>query len=236
LSNILIISHILFNYFPANTGSVQQFVVPKTGSYKLECYGSEGNNIKGSYSSGTISLVSGKTLYTYVGGIYSDGAYFNWDGSSDIRLNNILIYTPNVMNLGTAGAVYFGPYWKNTSGIYQIDMSGSGFTNCTFGSYNNDPKYNFTITKMTKTANHFTAYINVDIDVSTYSGIEFILNWNDINYDVSVSQAIMSKLSDRIIIGAGYDSSNSTSGVSNGSSLEHVRSGNGYVIISQISF
>ena len=215
---------------------MQQFVAPKTGSYKLECYGSEGNNVKGSYSSGTISLVSGKILYTYVGGAYSDGAYFNWDGSTDFRLSNVLVYTPSLTRLGTSNATYYGPYWRNTSGIYQIDMSGFGFNNCAFASYNNDPYHSFSITKMTKTTNHLTAYINVDIDTSNSSGIEFILGWNDTNSDASVTEAIMSKLSDRIIVGAGYDSSNSTSGVSNGYSQEHIRSGNGYAIISQVSF
>ena len=88
-----------------------------------------------------------------------------------------------------------------------------------------------------KTLSHFTAYINVDIDVSSasYSGIELLISWNGVSYNVAITQATISKLSDRVIIGAGYNSSNSTSGVTNGSSQVYANSGNGKAKITLLS-
>ena len=88
-----------------------------------------------------------------------------------------------------------------------------------------------------KTLSHFTAYINVDIDVSSasYSGIELLISWNGVSYNVAITQATISKLSDRVIIGAGYNSSNSTNGVANGTSQEHINSGNGMAKITLLS-
>lgn len=220
-----------FNY----TGKVQTYTAPITGTYKLEVWGAEGS-VKGGYSSGTVSLSSGKTIYIYVGGKNSDGSYLNGDGSTDIRLNG-LIYTPPVTWLGTVNARYYGPYWRNSIGTYQVDATGTGFDNCAFEAYNNSPSHSFTVTNAIKTAYHFTAYINVDIDVSSasYSGIELIVAWDGTKYNVNISDAAISKLSDRIIVGAGYNSSSSTSGVTNGVSQEHVNSGNGMAKITLLS-
>lgn len=172
----------------------------------------------------------------FILGKNSDGSYLNGDGSTDIRVNG-LIYTPPVTWLGTVNARYYGPYWRNSIGTYQVDATGSGFDNCSFESYNNSPSHSFTVTNVTKTAYHFTAYINVDIDVSSasYSGIELLISWNGVSYNVAITQATISKLSDRVIIGAGYNSSNSTSGVTNGSSQVYANSGNGKAKITLLS-
>ena len=75
----------MFNYFPANTGSVQSFTVPIDGTYKLEVWGAQGggnwpgeNTIDGygGYSYGNIKLTSGQIIYIYVGqstGTYNGG-------------------------------------------------------------------------------------------------------------------------------------------------------------------
>ena len=76
MSNILVISLVLFNYFPRNTGSVQEFTAPKGGTYKLEVWGAEGGNNggKGGYSYGTLRLLAKSQLYIAVGGhIYNGG-------------------------------------------------------------------------------------------------------------------------------------------------------------------
>ena len=226
------------SYLPrsfAYTGAVQTYTAPVTGTYKLEAWGAEGS-VKGGYSSGTKSLSAGQTIYVYIGGKNNDGSYLNGDGSTDIRVNG-LIYTPPVANLGTGNACYYGPYWQNSIGTYQVDAAGSGFDKCVFNAYNYYPSHSFTVTNYTKTPYHFTAYINVDIDVSSagYSGIEFIVAWDNTKYNVTISDAAISKLSDRIIIGAGYNSSNSTSGVANGTSQEHINSGNGMAKITLLS-
>ena len=223
------------------TGGVQSYTAPATGTYKLEVWGAEENGVKGGYSSGIITLAAGAILYIYVGGAYGDGSYLNGDGTTDIRLNSALIYTPPATGLGTVSACYYGPYWHSTAGLYQVDATGSGFQNCNFSAYtifiDNTPQHFFTVTKVIKTSSHFTAYINVDIDVTStrYGGIELNIGWNDVNYDVTISQAAISKLSDRIIVGAGYNSSSSTSGVTNGVSQEHVNSGNGMAKITLLS-
>ena len=220
----------------AYTGTVQTYTAPVTGTYKLEVWGAEGS-VKGGYSSGTITLSAGKTVYIYVGGKNSDGSYLNGDGATDIRLNGLIYYTPPLAYQGTVNARYYGPYWRNSIGTYQVDATGSGFDKCSFVAYNDSPSHSFTVTNVTKTAYHFTAYINVDIDVSSasYSGIELIVAWDGTKYNVTVSNTVISKLSDRIIIGAGYNSSNSTSGVTNGSSQVYANSGNGKAKITLLS-
>ena len=221
------------------TGTVQTYTVPVTGTYKLEVWGAEGN-IKGGYSSGIKSLSAGTTVYIYVGGKNSDGSFLNGNGSTDIRLNG-LIYTPfentNIAIMNGCNSCYYGPYWHNSTGTYQVDATGSGFDNCSFEAYNNDPWHPYTVTNMIKTSYHFTAYINVDLDVSStvYTGIEFITAWDNTKYTVTISNEAISKLSDRIIVGAGDNSSNSTSGVANGFSQDQVWSGNGMARITLLS-
>ena len=224
----------------AYTGTVQTYTAPVTGTYKLEVWGAEGS-VKGGYSSGTITLSAGKTVYIYVGGKNSDGSYLNGDGATDIRLNG-LIYTPPSVDLNTTIARYYGPYWHGNVGEYQVEATGTGFDNCTYSSYtvpipNNSPAHDFSIINVMKTLSHLTVYINVDIDVTStdYGGIELRVGWDGTKYNVAITQATISKLSDRVIIGAGYNSSNSTSGVTNGSSQVYANSGNGMAKITLLS-
>ncbi|MGE5456087.1 MAG: glycine-rich protein [Ignavibacteriales bacterium] len=59
----------VFNY--DYTGAVQTFVVPTTGTYKLELWGAQGGGTtggNGGYSTGNINLTAGQTIYIYVGG------------------------------------------------------------------------------------------------------------------------------------------------------------------------
>lgn len=58
------------------TGNFQMFLAPKTGTYKLECWGAEGGwrndtsakrEGKGGYACGEINLTKGTALYVYVG-------------------------------------------------------------------------------------------------------------------------------------------------------------------------
>ncbi|MBQ8131616.1 MAG: hypothetical protein IJ193_03915, partial [Bacilli bacterium] len=82
------------------TGDYQTFTVPKTGYYKVELWGSGGNDKAGSggeggYTSGKIYLVKGEKLYVYVGRKNQNTSKFNASnytkyavyssGSTDIR-------------------------------------------------------------------------------------------------------------------------------------------------------
>lgn len=58
------------------TGEEQQFIVPKTGNYKIELWGAQGGSTstsaiggKGAYTSGYIDLKANKKIYIYVGGV-----------------------------------------------------------------------------------------------------------------------------------------------------------------------
>ncbi len=97
---------LVFSY----TGGSQQFVVPVSGTYKIELWGAQGGTTddkhvggKGAYVSGEIELKSNQKLYIYVGGTTEDqsggyngggagGAYVNYGyglgggGATDIRL------------------------------------------------------------------------------------------------------------------------------------------------------
>lgn len=87
-----------YNY----TGGVQTFTAPTSGTYKLETWGAQGGSYtgqsqtpgrgKGGYSSGTISLTAGETLYIYVGSRGTDGvdgsvAYGGWNGGGNGATN-----------------------------------------------------------------------------------------------------------------------------------------------------
>ena len=74
----------IFNY----TGDIQEFIVPKTGLYKLETWGAQGGGSDtdknyGGYSTGLIELEKNQKLYIVVGGIpngYTGG--YNGGGSA----------------------------------------------------------------------------------------------------------------------------------------------------------
>ncbi|MEG2322301.1 MAG: glycine-rich protein [Bacilli bacterium] len=73
------------------TGAAQEFIVPRTGNYKLETWGASGGLMGGlgGYSRGNIILEQGKKIYIYVGGQgqknntrYGSGGY-NGGGSTN---------------------------------------------------------------------------------------------------------------------------------------------------------
>ena len=81
------------------TGDVQKYIVPETGSYKIELWGSKGISpmtesltSRGAYTNGIINLTKGTILYVYVGGSngYNGGGGQSSDrpggGATDIRL------------------------------------------------------------------------------------------------------------------------------------------------------
>ena len=63
------------------TGTEQVFIVPKTGTYKLETWGAQGGSSGnkddtggfGGYSTGTILLTTSSKIYVYVGGLGDSG-------------------------------------------------------------------------------------------------------------------------------------------------------------------
>jgi len=58
----------LFNYFPPHTGSMQQFTVTNTGTYKLEVWGAQGSNVGyGGYSYGNLHVSQTSILYICIG-------------------------------------------------------------------------------------------------------------------------------------------------------------------------
>lgn len=105
---------VVFSY----TGNVQEYVVPESGYYKIECWGASGGNAgtaiggKGAYTNGIIYLSKDEVIYVYVGeegkegqpaGNEMNGSYngggpcgttnaWGWlstgGGSTDIRLSN----------------------------------------------------------------------------------------------------------------------------------------------------
>lgn len=72
------------------TGNVQNFVVPYTGTYQIECWGASGGDIdnftggKGAYTKGKISLTEGDTLYIYVGGQGTNTDVGGYNGGSSL--------------------------------------------------------------------------------------------------------------------------------------------------------
>ena len=50
------------------TGNVQEFIVPVSGYYKLECHGAGTSYSMGGYAEGTIYFEKNEKLYIYVGG------------------------------------------------------------------------------------------------------------------------------------------------------------------------
>ena len=84
---------------------MQEYIVPKTGTYKIELWGASGNNnynsytkanpTYGSYTAGNIELTAGEKLYFYVGGMSQtfnccskQGERAGSGGATDIRLTN----------------------------------------------------------------------------------------------------------------------------------------------------
>ena len=138
------------------TGDFYQWTVPSTGTYTLEVWGAQGGHAgyngtnyqsgaAGGYSTGTLSLTSGQTIYIYVGG---QGAGLNdtttltrvaggWNGggqgysgnltnnnragggggATDIRTVGQALSNRVIVAGGGGGGTYFSTYGTNTSGV-----------------------------------------------------------------------------------------------------------------------
>jgi len=126
----------------AYTGDYQEYVVPKTGYYKIELWGAQGGNStyggKGAYTSGALRLTKGEQLYIYVGGegfansgALSEGGY---NGGGD-GANGISTYaSPDGYGGGGATDIrYFGAeistddlIWNSTLGLNSRIMIAAG--------------------------------------------------------------------------------------------------------------
>lgn len=102
----------------SSTGKVQTFVVPHTGKYLIECWGSGSGGTNpgyGAYVSGEIELTEDTTLYIYVGNIngYNGGGSGNtsWTytgaGATDVRVDSTLNGRIIVASGGTGGCDYY---------------------------------------------------------------------------------------------------------------------------------
>jgi hypothetical protein len=104
------------------TGGYQHFVVPQTGSYRLEAWGAQGgvwnsDVNKGGYTAGTITLTQGQIVYIYVG---QAGITASSYAPSDAPLGYIL--SEKAFNGGGAGNI------ATTLSYGGIGCSGGGAT------------------------------------------------------------------------------------------------------------
>ena len=111
------------------TGEPQEFVVPKTGYYKVELWGASSENHRndyvqslpsyGGYTSGKIKLNKGEKLYVYVGDVdhtfnnsKSKGMYSRSGGATDVRLKattnwyDLESLSSRIMVAGGGGGTY----------------------------------------------------------------------------------------------------------------------------------
>lgn len=92
-----------------STGSVQKFVVPNTGEYRIEVWGSQGgdNGGRGGYVSTKVTLLKGSELNMYVGntsGYNGGGAGSSYGGgATDVRLNGTALTDRLVSAAGGGG-------------------------------------------------------------------------------------------------------------------------------------
>lgn len=92
-----------------STGSVQNFVVPNTGEYRIEVWGSQGGGSggKGGYVSTKVTLLKGSQLNLYVGntsGYNGGGAGSSYGGgATDVRLNGTALTDRLVSAAGGGG-------------------------------------------------------------------------------------------------------------------------------------
>ena len=141
------------------TGSVQTFIVPMSGNYKLEVWGAQGggenNGGKGGFSNGTVALTSGTLLYVYIGqagqfqsssssfnGGGGGAAYVNigssGGGATDIRINSTSLYARVIVAGGGGGSTNIDSYSRNAGGYGGGVSGGNGFANsssCSYTSY-----------------------------------------------------------------------------------------------------
>lgn len=151
-----------------STGSVQNFVVPNTGEYRIEVWGSQGgsNGGRGGYVSTKVTLLKGSELNMYVGntsGYNGGGAGSAYGGgATDVRLNGTAL-TDRLVSAagggggsgGTAGGTGNGSGGSSvgsgagTAGVngggggrsYNHTYTTSGYWQDNGGSYQTTPGY-----------------------------------------------------------------------------------------------
>lgn len=111
------------------SGTEQYFIVPKTGTYKIELWGASGGAVfeedigKGAYTSGKIKLNKNQKIYLYVGGA---GKYaFSDDSSQNLRVNNDF-------NSGSSATTQLHPeprYWGIGGGATDIRLVNGNWNN-----------------------------------------------------------------------------------------------------------
>ena len=120
-----------------NTGTIQSYTVPTTGTYTIDAYGAQGggtNGGKGARIKGDVSLTAGTVLKILVGqqgGVYGSGSSGGGGGTfvTDNSNNPIMIAGGGGGNLNdsspcSAGSVIDGQI--TTSGAYSLDKTGTG--------------------------------------------------------------------------------------------------------------
>lgn len=205
-------------------GYVEQFTPTLNTTYTLECWGANCNGKNGGYAKGNYNLSTSDKLFIHVGGINADNSIFNYDGSSDLRLNNGVIYTPPKSENDL-----YGPYYKGGQlGIYQADHKGTDLDQATnIRAYNHTgPNIYYTVTNIQRSKNYIAALIEYN-QTATY-GLEFVYNHHNI---AVATNCALTRLEDIICKGAGSNSSNDVSKLSNSSSTANTNSGTGKVVI-----
>jgi hypothetical protein len=123
------------------TGTIQEFVVPASGTYKLEVWGGQGQTVKhtagsststgsggkGGYAYGNIMLNAGQTIYVVVGG--GSGKTYNGGGSGKSSTSG---WTEKAGSGG--GATHIGTFndtlasHGSTSGLFIVAGGAGGGT------------------------------------------------------------------------------------------------------------
>lgn len=124
-----------YNY----TGDSQAFVAPATADYKFELWGASGGDVpiggKGAYTSGTLHLTSGTTLYIYVGqsGVFGSEAS-SFDGGGGIGLP-YSTYLSAYSGGGATDIRLTGGAWNLADGLKSRIMVAGGGGGGAWGTY-----------------------------------------------------------------------------------------------------
>ena len=118
-------------------GTEQYYIVPKTGTYKIELWGASGSGTsepskgeslggKGAYTSGKINLNKNQKLYVYVG-----------QGGSDITLSNFSNLDLYAATFNGGGAGAFDTHESGTMGEHGFVGGGATDVRIVGGTWNN---------------------------------------------------------------------------------------------------
>ena len=114
------------------TGSPQTFTAPKSGKYRIKCWGAEGGHRNvlyrsgGGYSEGVITLDKGDQLYVYVGGYGGTGngvSYNGWNGGGKAGYSGIY-------GGGASDVRVVGGAWNDVSSLRTRIIVAGGSGSC----------------------------------------------------------------------------------------------------------